>query len=111
MGKVKLKPLGCPWCGEAPEVYPKNWRVEGNAFGQVRCENDDCPAQPVVNDCEGVCDERGSEAYKQAAIRKWNTRTPSEAVLVEALEALVDGRAGARNNAKNILAAAKGERV
>jgi len=76
-----VKPLGCPWCGEKPAVYPKNWRVEGNAFGQVRCENDECPANPVVNDGEDVCDERGSEAYKQAAILRWNKRATYTAIL------------------------------
>ena len=67
-----LKP--CPFCGHAPTVYPLKPELEGNAFGQVRCSNDDCPAKPCVNDGEDDADERGSDAYKAAAIKIWNTR-------------------------------------
>lgn len=70
-----MKPLPCPFCGTKPEVYPKDPDREGNAFGQVRCEFDDCPAQPCVNDAELVADERGTKAYQEIAIRRWNTRS------------------------------------
>lgn len=69
-----MKPLPCPFCGQPPEVYPKNPEREGNAFGQVRCENLRCPATPCVNDGAMTCDERGSAAYKQLAIKRWNRR-------------------------------------
>ncbi len=72
--QARTTPLGCPFCGTAPVVYPKNPEREGNAFGQVRCETDDCPGQPVVNDGADVCDERGSDAYKALAVTRWNTR-------------------------------------
>lgn len=64
----------CPFCGMLPELHPKRPEIEGNAWGQVRCENDDCPAQPVVNDGEDVADDRGTEKYIAAAIRLWNQR-------------------------------------
>lgn len=66
--------LPCPFCGKPPKVYPVRPDVEGNAFGQVRCENDKCPAQPCVNDDEGVADNRGPTAYKNIAIARWNKR-------------------------------------
>lgn len=69
-----MMPLPCPFCGKLPEVYPKDPSREGNAFGQVRCENDRCQAQPVVNDGALSADERGSAAYKRLAIRRWNRR-------------------------------------
>jgi hypothetical protein len=66
--------LPCPFCGETPEVYPRRPEIEGDAFGQVRCENDDCQAKPVVNDGEDCADDRGSDLYKLAAIKRWNRR-------------------------------------
>lgn len=71
-----MKPLPCPFCGKPPKVYPKDPSREGNAFGQVRCEYQRCAANPVVQDGCMVADERGSEAYKQLAIRRWNRRRP-----------------------------------
>lgn len=68
------KPKPCPFCGAPPEIYPKRPGIEGNAFGQVHCENDACPAQPCVNDDEDVADDRGSDAYKAIAIERWNRR-------------------------------------
>ena len=32
------------------------------------------PAQPSVRDGEEVADQRGSDGYKDVAIRRWNTR-------------------------------------
>jgi hypothetical protein len=74
-----MKPLPCPFCGTPPEVYPKDPKNEGAAWGQVRCEYEDCPAHPNVKDGEPVADERGAEAYRQAAIKRWNKRAPVSA--------------------------------
>lgn len=68
-------PLPCPFCGEIPEVYPKNPAEEGNAWGEVSCVNPRCVAQPSVQDGSKQADERGSAKYKQLAIRRWNRRT------------------------------------
>jgi hypothetical protein len=69
-----MKPLPCPFCGKLPQVYPKDPEREGNTFGQVRCEYMRCAANPCVNDGCGVADERGSKAYQQLAIKRWNRR-------------------------------------
>lgn len=71
---MKLKPKPCPFCGEPPKVSPDNPELTGNAWGEVRCINLDCPANPYVDDGEEIADERGSDKYKEAAIRRWNTR-------------------------------------
>ena len=68
------KPLPCPFCGEEPEVYPKFPIEEGNAWGKVACVNPNCVCMPSVSDGQTISDERGSDAYKEAAIRRWNTR-------------------------------------
>ena len=64
----------CPFCGVAPFVGPANPKREGNAFGYVECRNRRCAAQPKVEDGEDCADERGSDEYKKAAIRRWNLR-------------------------------------
>ena len=66
--------LGCPFCGDRPALYPVDPSKEGDAFGQVRCENDACPAQPCVNDGEDCADTRGSTKYIKAAVDLWNRR-------------------------------------
>lgn len=70
-----MKPLPCPFCGEEPALHPNNPKREGNAWGRVQCENEECPAQPHVDDGEGVADERGADAYKAAAVARWNMRS------------------------------------
>ena len=65
------KPLPCPFCGTAPEVYPKRPEIEGDGFGQVRCEGEVCPANPVVN----AYDTIGGD-YIGTAIKLWNMRQP-----------------------------------
>lgn len=65
-------PLPCPFCGKQPKVMPSNPKMDGNAWGAVACVNRRCPAQPQVNDGALGCDERGSDAYKASAIRRWN---------------------------------------
>ena len=70
------EPLPCPWCGQRPTVAPQNPKEDGNAWGKVACLNQECPAYGVsVGDGVDVCDERGSDAYKEAAILRWNTRS------------------------------------
>jgi len=68
------EPKPCPFCGIAPNVYPVDPKREGSAWGSVQCDNEDCPAQPRVFDNEPIADERGSDAYKEAAIKRWNMR-------------------------------------
>lgn len=67
-----MKPLAC-LCGVVPLVRPENPEVEGNAWGAVICVNPECPANPFVEDGIDVCDDRGSDAYKRAAIERWNS--------------------------------------
>lgn len=67
-----LKPRPCPWCGKRPRVIPEFPEETGNAWGEVLCENDRCAAQPSVSDGAQVADERGSIAYRNAAIIRWN---------------------------------------
>ena len=63
----------CPFCNSIPEVNPENPEKEGTAWGEVRCVNIDCPTYPfAVQDGESVADDRGSDAYKKIAIRRWN---------------------------------------
>lgn len=85
-----MKARVCPFCGKQPDVYPKRPEIEGNAFGQVRCENWRCPANPVVNDGALSCDERGPEAYRQAAIRRWNRRFPAASPTIANQDRLAD---------------------
>lgn len=74
-----MKPLPCPFCGKMPKVYPRDPEHDGNAWGEVVCFNQRCatygPGGGVrVRDGVPVADERGSEKYKEAAIRRWNRR-------------------------------------
>lgn len=66
--------LPCPFCGEPPKVVPSHPEHDGAAWGAVRCVNKSCPAMPSVSDGEAIADERGSNAYKNAAIKRWNNR-------------------------------------
>lgn len=68
------EPLPCPFCGLQPVIIPTDPAKEGNAWGEVRCVSSQCVAKPSVRDGVGVSDERGSDAYKEAAIKRWNTR-------------------------------------
>jgi hypothetical protein len=68
------KPLPCPFCGIEPVIEPADPKREGNAWGAVACHNLACAAMPNVQDGEDTADERGSDAYKQAAIVRWNRR-------------------------------------
>lgn len=60
-------------------MHPIDPKAQGNAWGEVRCENRLCPTYDEtrrhgvsVRDGELVADERGSDAYKGIAIRRWN---------------------------------------
>lgn len=72
-----LKPLPCPFCGSSPHVLPTHPLSpnNGHAWGEVRCCNSGCPAQPRVRD-GAVTDELGGEPepYQREAIRRWNRR-------------------------------------
>lgn len=72
-------PKPCPFCGHKPYVGPRFPEKEGNAWGYVQCQNPECPTYDhgggvTVRDGADVCDERGSKAYKQLAIARWNQR-------------------------------------
>jgi len=67
--------LSCPFCGRQPEVVPSNPDEDGDAWGMVLCSNGDCVAQPSVLDGEEISDSRGSDEYKNSAIRRWNARS------------------------------------
>lgn len=73
--KPKLTPLPCPFCGKLPRLFPRDADLEGNAWGQVACVNSGCHAQPDVLDGSMVADDRGSGAYIDLAIKKWNKRS------------------------------------
>jgi hypothetical protein len=72
--KNKLTPLPCPFCGEMPKLEPQDPDSDGDAWARVYCDNKKCPAQPSVEDGQMVSDERGTGAYMDCAIRRWNKR-------------------------------------
>jgi hypothetical protein len=75
---MKIEPKSCPFCGELPIVLPAAEDVksgrEGGAYSLVECQNAECSSRPSVWDGEDVCDDRGSEKYKEAAVTRWNKR-------------------------------------
>lgn len=73
-----IRPRPCQFCGEIPLVQPENPDRDGDTWGMVSCINRDCPAQPRVLDGESVADNRGSGAYINAAIRRWNGPLPDQ---------------------------------
>jgi DNA-binding XRE family transcriptional regulator len=88
--KTKHTPLPCPFCGKDPKVHPRTPELEGGAWGAVRCNNIECFVNPTVDDGELISDERGSEAYRQAAIKRWNVRANQDTIaeLVDKNQAL-----------------------
>lgn len=72
--KTKIEPMPCPFCGKTPKVFPLDSEIGGNAWAEVRCVNKKCSANPCVSDGTKIIDERGSEKYKKAAIKRWNKR-------------------------------------
>ena len=75
--KPKLTPLPCPFCGKKPRLAPSNPAEEGNAWGAVMCANSRCAVQPAVEDGSNLADDRGTGAYMDLAIRRWNKRAPT----------------------------------
>lgn len=71
---MQAEPLPCPFCGQPPEVGPKDPKREGTAWGYVQCVNKRCPAggNLIVRDGAQVCDERGTKAYQRLAVSRWN---------------------------------------
>ena len=65
---------GCPFCGSVPAVRPSRPDVEGTCWAMVVCQAEECPSNPSVTDGIHVSDGRGSDAYKAAAIERWNRR-------------------------------------
>lgn len=72
--KPTLTPLPCPFCGKAPATGPKKPEIHGSAWGYVGCESKSCAINPSVEDGEDCADERGTGAYIDCAIRRWNKR-------------------------------------
>lgn len=71
----------CPFCGHGPIVGPADPERDGDAWAYVECRNERCPTYDLpighgvrVYDGESVADARGSQSYKNAAIRRWNQR-------------------------------------
>jgi hypothetical protein len=71
-------PLSCPFCGKLPKITPTRPDLDGDAWGAVECVNKRCPAQPSVSDGAAIADSRGSDAYKAAAVRRWNRRASTK---------------------------------
>lgn len=68
------KAMPCPFCGEAPQVRPDDWRAEGDAWAAITCENDDCAVQPELSNYANLAEhgEKGSAKQKRFALSKWN---------------------------------------
>ena len=69
-----MKPLPCPFCGALPIILPEKPERDGGCWGEVKCVNKECCVSPCVYDGDPVADDRGSEAYIQLAIERWNIR-------------------------------------
>jgi hypothetical protein len=74
--KPTLVPLPCPFCGVEPKLEPKNPAEEGDAWGAVHCSSPRCAVNPYVADGQRSSDTRGTGAYMDCAIRRWNKRAP-----------------------------------
>lgn len=74
-----MTPVPCPFCRTIPQLVPEYPSIEGDAWGAVQCVNPDCPTyDPIreigvsISDGEDIADSRGSQAYIEAAVRRWN---------------------------------------
>lgn len=72
--KPTITPLPCPFCGAKPRLLPSDPETFGDAWGRVACMSAKCHAQPDVLDGATSADDRGSGAYIDLAIKKWNKR-------------------------------------
>lgn len=80
--------LPCPFCGAEPRIEPERPDLEGNAWGSATCYNRRCVTYDErfghgvsVRDGARSNDERGSGAYKRAAVRRWNRRAATASPL------------------------------
>jgi len=69
-----LVPLPCPFCGRKPRLAPQDPANDGNAWGEVYCWYSRCAVNPSVKDGQDCSDDRGTGAYMDCAIRRWNKR-------------------------------------
>ena len=85
----ELKP--CPFCGETPDLFPKDPEIEGDAWASVKCINEVCDCKPELKIYEDACAEGesggrwlvGKEIFEEAT-RRWNTRaTPTGTIITE----------------------------
>jgi hypothetical protein len=75
--KPKLTPLPCPFCGKKPKLGPQDPGRDGDAWGEVYCSYSRCGVNPRAKDGQMINDERGTGAYIDCAIRRWNKRAAS----------------------------------
>lgn len=61
--------LPCPFCGEAPEIEPKDPKREGDAWARIVCSTLTCSAKPDV-----IVYENGHDRSVLQAVRRWNNR-------------------------------------
>ena len=64
------EPRTCPFCAAQPVTGPTDPKRDGNAWAFVRCNNDECPAQPRVE----IYNDKGTEYCLREATKLWNTR-------------------------------------
>lgn len=71
---TQTTPLPCPWCKEVPTVEPIDWAAEGDAWGAVSCENDDCLVKPSLKNWANIRAHgaSGSRQQQRIAVRLWN---------------------------------------
>ncbi len=77
--RIEPKVYKCPWCRMVPNVYPLDWKQDGDAIASVGCDNPTCVARPSVAgydelaEGEGLSGEALSKRCKLVAIARWNS--------------------------------------
>lgn len=66
--EMELEP--CPFCGEAPKMFPLDPETEGDAWTQIACTSKLCVVQPATKVYGDDKPTREAEA-----IAAWNTRS------------------------------------